>query len=782
MTSESAPSLLGEPDSNALQSAKPLRTPSTHFSTWGIAIFIALLVFAAFGKSVTYDFLNWDDIIYIRDYPEVKEGLSWKGFVWAWTHPHYSNWHPLTTLSFMLDASLFGSNGSGFHAHNLILHALASILLFLALKNLSGSVYRSAFAACVFAIHPLRVESVVWITERKDVLSGVFLSATLLAYSSYVKAPNPKRYATLIALFACGLLSKSILVTLPALLLLLDFWPLQRGAFQPTPFSQTNHPFWPLIREKIPLFILSLASCAATLLSVDFQRPMSPPPFMARLAYAPVWTVAYLRHFFFPVNLGAHYPYSQQGPILSVTLGNVLLLITIAIFCLQFRRRYPVIFIGWSWFCISLLPVIGVIPPGIQMMADRYTYVSQIGLAIALSWGGLQVLSQLKNRWLAPLAALSFTAYLLLFAVHQTQFWKNDEMLWTHTLQVTKDNDFAHGQLGDTFAINQRMQEAEPLYREALRLNPNLAGVLNNLAIVERSKGNLAACEALLQKATELSPWFLNAQIDLSAVQISQNKKTEAIETLKKILLIEPNHYDSLFRLGILLSEGDPALADYPKAIDLLHKATQIQPENTQTYFILGNALYFAGKTPEAIQNLKKALEKDPTNARAANNLGTIQARLNDLSSAAESYQIAIRGDPSYLDPYDGLADILLRTKNVAGAVSVWRAALQHNPTHARCLFRLGWTLATTHDNSVRNGAEAEMLIKRAIESVGKREVQLLDALAAALAEQGRFTEAIALSNEAILLLNPQESSRAVQDIRARIDAYSQGKPIRASL
>jgi tetratricopeptide (TPR) repeat protein len=755
--------------------------PITHGSSpvlWGVCAALVLLVFLAFGQSAQYGFLNWDDIIYIRDYPEVKAGLSLKGFVWAWTHPHYSNWHPLTTLSFMFDSSVFGSNGAGFHQHNLVLHAITVVLFFLALRKFTDSTWRSAFATALFAIHPLRVESVAWITERKDVLSGLFLMATLLAYAAYAKKPSKGRYAAVFLLFACGLLSKSVLVTVPALLLLLDVWPLQRLPLS-APAGSLLGRAWPLLREKIPLILLSAGSCVATILSVDLHRPMSPPPFLARLAYIPVWCVTYVRQFFFPVDLSAHYPYVQAGPLPSIALGCLLILGAISVLCWFYRNSLPVLLVAWAWFFIALLPVIGIVPPGIQLMADRYTYVAQIGMAIAVAWGGHHLTASWSRKWMAPTLAGLIVAGLAALSFQQTRYWKSDEALWQHTVAVTHENDFGNGQLGDSLAVAGKLNEAEPYYREALRLNPNLAGVLNNLALVKRNQGNLAESESLLKRATIVSPWFSGARNDLAAVQIAQNRMAEARQTIEETVKLEPNNFDAVYRLGVILSEGDPAKADYPRSIEYLTHAAQLQPGNAQIFFSLGNAYFLSGKIPESVASFQAALQRDPKHSRAANNLGTILARANRLPESIAAYRHAIQADPSYLDAYDGLADVLIRAKKADEAVQVWQAALRQNAQDIRAHYKLSWLLATYPESGIRNGREAETLARRGIELNGGKEGLLYDALGAACAEQGRFDEAIENATKAVELVSAANNTVARDTIQLRLEGYKNQKPFR---
>lgn len=747
---------------------------------WSLSLALVALVFAAFGESLNYGFLNWDDIIYIRDYPEVSAGLSWRGFWWAWTHPHYSNWHPLTTLSFMLDTTLFGKDGSKFHAHNLLLHAAAAVLFFLALRRMTRATWRSAAAAALFAVHPLRTESVAWITERKDVLSGVFLMATLLAYARYVESGGRRRFTAVAVLFACGLLSKSILVTVPLLLLLLDFWPLRRAGLLPEPGCGRGA-LWaawkPLLREKIPLFALAAASCLATLWSVDDHRPMNPPPFLARIEYIPVWLLTYLRFFFLPDALAAHYPYSPSGPPLGLFLGCLWGVLAISFSAWILRHREPVLLVAWVWFLIAVLPVIGILPPGIQIIADRYTYVPQAALGIACVWG-------LCGRISGSLHALVLGGAIVTLAAmarEQTRHWRSDEALWRRTLEVTSENDFGNGQMGDAYAVQNRIEQAEPHYREALRINPNLPGVLNNLAFVLRSREKFAEAEPYLRKAVEVSPWFTNPRAELAEVLLAQGKTAEALEHLEILLRYEPRNVSALYRAGMLRSEGPAELRDLPKAIPLLSLAAEIQPSQAEIQLGLGNALFQAGRASESAACFEKALEADPRHFRAANNLGTVLVRSQRPAEATAAYRKALEITPDYPEALDGLSAALLQLKNHEEASAVLLRFERTHPRDPRAVYKRAWLLATSTKESVRDGMEAERLARKLLEIKGAGDPFALDALAAALAEQGFFEQAGRTARELLESLErlPQVPDNVREVLQAHARTYRDSRPWR---
>ena len=761
------------------------------FVPWVLCAGLAGLVLLAFGQSLHYGFLNWDDIIYIRDYPEVSAGLSGRGFIWAWTHPHYSNWHPLTTLSFMLDSTLFKKEAAGFHAHNILLHIAATLFFFFALRRLTGAVWKSAAAAAVFAIHPLRVESVAWITERKDVLSGLFLMAALWAYAHYVKQPSRWRMAAVCVLHACGLLSKSMLVTFPALLLMLDFWPLRRhrphastegAADADTDAAAPATLSWQaLLIEKLPLLALSVASCVATILSMDDHRPMTPPPFLARMEYVPVWLLTYLRLFLFPSNLAAHYPYSQTGPALTTAVQSLVLVGLISYACMLFRKISPMLLMGWSWFVIALLPVIGILPPGIQIIADRYTYVPQIGFSICAIWLLADAFKSPRVRWVGAAFGFAWIFALTGAARMQTQHWRSDEALWRHTVDVTTHNDFGNGQLGDSYAVQGKLSEAEPFYREALRINPNLPGVLNNLGFVLRSLGKPMDAEPYLRKALEVSPWFVNPRFDLADILISKNNHAEAIEQFQLILKSEPDNFIANFKLGMLLSEGAEHLRDLPGAVPLLARAAELNPQMPEVQFTLGNALFRTDRVEESLAAFERALALDPKHARAANNIGTVLGRTNRFKEAAEYFRRALQIDPNYAEAMDGLTAVLFQSKAYREAAEVLRDAVKKRPSDPRPLYKLAWLLATTEDDSVRDPVEARRLANYAIEHGANKEPLMYDVLAAAHAADGEFERALESTEIAIDIFKTLPN--ASPEVRAAIErhgkAFLEKKPWR---
>ena len=478
----------------------------------GICAGLITLVWFAFGQSIHFPFVNYDDPNYITENPAVIQGLSGRGIIWAFSHIHGGNWHPLTTISHMLDCSVFGLHAGAHHFGNVLLHTSATIALFLMLRRATGALWRSAFVAAVFAIHPLRVESVVWIAERKDVLSGFFLMLTLAAYLYYTRKPSIWRYMTMSILFACGLMSKPMLVSLPIVLLLLDYWPLKRLVDVRT--------FGNLVAEKFPLFMLSIASAVATLIAQTRaigsleQLPLSSRASQAVLSY-----LIYIRQMFWPTKLAVFYPHSENGSALWRVLlaGAVLAAITILTFLL--RKKRPYLVVGWLWYVCMLIPVIGVVQVGLQGHADRYTYLPQIGLYLGVTWW----ISELLSRWRNGPAALATTAIVIIASLTgasrvQASYWKDSERLWQQTIENTSNNHVAHAHLADLLLRQGRINDAISHCQEAVRIQPNDTDAQNNLGLALLQLGDEADAAIHFERSLASNPNNLNARCNLAWV------------------------------------------------------------------------------------------------------------------------------------------------------------------------------------------------------------------------------------------------------------------------
>jgi tetratricopeptide (TPR) repeat protein len=457
--------------------------PTPRAATAALCAGVALLAAAVMAPAIEHAWINYDDDVYLTGNPRLALGLGREGIAWAFTTFHGANWFPLTWLSWMLDFELYGLDPAGFHATNVALHAATAALLCGALARLTGAPGRSAFVAAVFAVHPLHVESVAWAAARKDVLSGLFFALSLLVYAPRGGgAPTPGRRAAVFACLALGLMAKPTLVTLPCVLLLLDFWPLGR-------LTRDGRLEWARLRraivEKLPLFALVAAMCGAVIAAqraggalVDFERL----PWPTRLANAPVAVCAYVAKAFWPSRLAVIYPH--PGDSLSAwrvaAAGAALAAATVLAWLA--RRRLPAVSVGWLWFLGMLVPVIGLVQVGSQAMADRYTYLPLVGLAIAVAWGTVDLARARGAARLAPAVALAAVAALALAARGQLWHWRNSAALFSHALAVTEDNHIAHAHLGSALLERGEAEAAAAHFREAIRLRPDFLEVANNLA------------------------------------------------------------------------------------------------------------------------------------------------------------------------------------------------------------------------------------------------------------------------------------------------------------
>ena len=539
--------------------------------TLAVCSLLVLAVGLVFGQTVRHEFFNFDDNLYVYENRQVSAGLSAEGIYWAFADRHSANWHPLTWLSLMADCQVYGLHAGGHHVSNDVLHAATAVLLFLVLWRMTGGFWPSALVAAIFALHPLRVESVAWVTERKDVLSGLFFMLTLAAYvhhaggagkrgqSPFVRSTRRAvpangdcplfpahrpfswgHYLLLVVVFALGLLAKQSLVTLPLVLLLLDWWPLRRTGTAATRFSLP----WSLIVEKIPLFLLSIAASAVAVWAAsETQTPDEPLPFWWRIGNALISSVAYLGQFFCPLGLAAFYPRPGLDLPIWKICGAFFILAAITAGSWACRRRYSYLLMGWLWYLVVLLPAIGLVQVGIGAMADRFSYLPHIGLCIALVWGAAELLRR-RPFWQSAwgIAAASVLAALMGCAWRQTSFWRDSETLWTHTLACTSQNFVAHNCLGQALADRNRWGEAIAEYREALEIKPDSADALNNLGLALFRLQRLPEAIVEYRKALEIEPDHAKAHNNLAVVLAGRGCLGEAIKHYHKALELKPDY------------------------------------------------------------------------------------------------------------------------------------------------------------------------------------------------------------------------------------------------
>src|SRR5882724_13032121 len=574
-----------------------------------ICIAVAALSWLIFGQTFWHDFINYDDPRYVYENTKITEGLSISGIAWAFTHIHSMNWHPLTTISHMLDCQLYGVKAGGHHFTNVLLHSVAVVLLFLALLQMTGgpsrtgSIWRSAFVAAVFAIHPLRVESVAWIAERKDVLSGVFFMLTLLAYVYYVRLPQLRRYLVVVFVFACGLMSKPMLVTLPFVLLLLDYWPLDR----------IKGRVWARVLEKLPLIALSAVSSIATFLAqkgaVGYTEEL---PILERLNNAVISYVLYIWQMLWPVNLAVFYPHPENRLPLWEIISSLFLLICVTAVAITLRKQLPYLITGWLWYLGMLVPVIGLVQVGWQGRADRYTYLPQIGLYIAITWA----VADLTSLWRHQRAILSTAALLTIVVLSwrawvQTRYWRDSETLFKHALAVTTNNDVGENNLGIVYLRKGNLDEAISLLQAAVDLRPDNSPAHENLAKALLQKGHVTDALIHYRKLLELQPDNIEVHNIVGTALIQQGHIREGVEEWQKVLAIRPDNGNAMSNLAwVFATSPDESVRNGPKAVQLAEQAVRISGGRIPILFrTLGAAYAESGRFSEAIQAAQQGIE-----------------------------------------------------------------------------------------------------------------------------------------------------------------------------
>ncbi len=524
-----------------------------------VYIVLAAITLAVFWQVNQYDFINLDDNLYVTENRHIQSGITLDGFCWAYSTKHAGFWLPLVWLSFMLDYELYGLHAGGYHLTNRILHILSVLLLFWLFNRMSGAIWRSAFIASLFALHPLHLESVVWITERKDVLSAFFWMLTLCLYVYYTEKPAIKRYLLVLFSFVCALMSKPIVVTLPFVLFLLDYWPLDRWMIKEVPTNRNNSTVM-LIGEKIPFIVLTVISSIVTIgaqNTVGAIVSVERFPFSVRIANAMISYVAYLRKFFWPVDLAVFYPYELSLPLGEILIsGLILVLITAAV--LYYIKKMPFLFVGWFWYLGTLIPVIGLIQASSQAMADRHIYLPSIGIAIMLAWGIPYFFKQddISKKILFP-AAIAVISLIAVLTWQQCGYWKNSITLFKHALHVTKDNYLVHNNLGLTLFIEGKTEEAIYHYNEAIRIKTNYDDAYFNRGIANFKLRQYQLAIEDYNHAIRLQPNFDNAYNNRGAAYGMLGQNSRAIEDFNKAIKLNQDFADAYKNRGITYFNQD---------------------------------------------------------------------------------------------------------------------------------------------------------------------------------------------------------------------------------
>jgi protein O-mannosyl-transferase len=679
-----------------------------------IIVFLIVATFVAFGRIVANDFINFDDDKYITENNYIKSGINTESIKWAFTTSHASNWHPLTWISHMLDWRLFGANASGHHFVSLLLHVGSAILLFLFLNKTTSSLWPSAFVAALFALHPLRVESVAWAAERKDVLSMFLGLAVLYTYALYVEKPKLSKYYLCLILFALSLLAKPMLVTLPFVLLLLDYWPLcrwqkalnqqllpvsndgglvkkkgkQRKADstkeKKISMSLTNRAkiIRSLLWEKSPFIFLAIVSSIVTIWAqnkggaVAFLEKL---PFFERILNAILSYVAYLIKIFWPVNLAVFYPYEQLLPLWQV-FGAASILLGISIAIIYAIKKAPFLFVGWFWYLGTLVPVIGLMQVGKQSMADRYTYLPSIGIGIMIAWGAAYLLpkeEQTRKKIFIPPAIIIFVV-LMFLTWQQCGYWKNSVVLYDHVLKVTKNNDLAHYNLANELMRQKNIGEAITHYLGAIGINPYYSSAHSNLGAALAAQGKNEEAIAHYLAAIKINPEQEEARSNLGVVLAAQGRNEEAIAHYLAAIKINPNYDDAYYNLAnLFMKQGK-----IEEAVDNYRKAIKINPDHYNAHFNLASVLVKEGKLEEAIDHFRSVVRITPSSFTSLNNLGVNLERQLKHDEAIYYYRRALLIEPQNPGIYFNLGIALGNKGELKEAIENFRQAIYLKPDY----------------------------------------------------------------------------------------------------
>ncbi len=761
-------------------------SPCPRWHTAGICLGLIVAVWVVYGQALRFDFINLDDGAYVYENPNILAGLNFKGVQWAFTHIHSGNWHPLTTLTHMLDCQLFGKNPAGHHLGNVVLHSINAVLLLLVLRLLTGALWPSTLVAALFALHPLRVESVAWVSERKDVLSGLFFMLTVGAYGQYVRrahGTNPPgtvqplarwrflssgTYWLALFCFALGLLSKPMLVTLPCVLLLLDYWPLARWNFPGRQASTVAVEAGPggadfrwLLVEKIPFLMLSLVSCWATVIAqrqaIESALQLAVP---WRISNTVVAYATYVGQMFYPANLAIFYPHPENHLSGGIIVLSLAVLLAISATAWRWRQRSPFFLMGWLWYLGMLVPVIGLIQVGGQAHADRYTYLPQIGLYLALAWGLRQLSAPWRNRRVllgvataVVLAGSTYAAYC------QTRYWRDSIALWTHAVASTSKNDMAHNNLGSALFVAGQTEAAVEQHEQALRYRPYEPRYHFKLGVALSKQGKTAAAMLHFRETLRVKPDHADAHNNLGAALAEAGKFDESVPHYNEALRLDPNQSDANNNLGAaLVSLGRPqeALAQFERAL-------QLNPHSLNARNNLGRIFSNLGRPEEAVQQFNLALQQDPNSAETRNHLGAALAELGKFEAALDQYRLALQLNPRFSDAEVNLGKVLSKLGKVEEAIQHYERALELKPDNVAALFNLG--------NRLLAKGKLELAVQRYVQALGLQPeyAEAHNNLGLALRKLGKPAEARPHFQKAAELADAEGKTGLAESIRAQL-------------
>jgi protein O-mannosyl-transferase len=663
--------------------------------TWRGLLLIAAVVAltaAVFAPVRGYELVSVDDPIYVTDNPHLRGGLGWHAVAGAFTSTYANFWHPATLLSLMLDAAIFGVHPGALHTTNLLLHLGSTIVLFLALVRMTGASGRAALVAALFALHPLHVESVAWVSERKDVLSTFFWMLTLYAWAGYARTGSRRSYGLAMAWFAVGLMAKPMLVMLPCTLLLLDVWPLGRAAPVGGPGVGGRLKAWaPLLREKIPFFALAAASGVVAI--VVQQRAgavadLGSLPLWPRVANAVIACVTYVLKTIWPTGLMVFYPYPATVAAWSLGLSAALL-VGVSVAAIRFLPRQPWLAVGWFWFLVTLLPVSGLVQVGSHAMADRYTYVPTIGLFLLAAWGAAALAGSGRTRRVVLVGVAAGTvAACAVSARAQVATWRDSITLWRHALAVMPGNYYAHNALGLVLTERSPAEAAEH-FTAAARLMPNFPNADNNLGLLLAGQGKTADAIAHYEEALRRSPGFALAHVNMGNALLKLGRAEPAVEHFRAAVRSNPRSAVALAGLG----NGLAALGRTGEAAEAFEEALRLEPSLADAHYNLGNTMRRLGRLDAALGHYREALRHGADSADVRNSLAVTLAGLGRTDEAVTALREAVRRFPASIEARTSLGNLLLAARQPEAAADEYREALRLSPESAEARTNLGTAL-----------------------------------------------------------------------------------------
>jgi tetratricopeptide (TPR) repeat protein len=725
---------------------------------------LVLATLVAYEPVRKSDFVDYDDDAYVTKNPQVNSGITRESLVFFFTNSHGGMWHPLTSWSFMLGCQLFGLNPFWHHLTSLLFHIVNALLLFWVLKRMTGALWPSVFVVAAFALHPLNVESVAWVSERKTVLSCFFRLSTIAVYIRYSERPAIGRYLLVFLVYGLCIMTKPVVVTLPFVLLLLDYWPLHRfhwgfqnGAedlpqHEPVGVSCQKLSVWRLVGEKVPLFIL--AGILSVITFVAQQRvgsvvPTEHWPLNLRIANALVSYISYIGKMIYPSRLAVLYPLPLGGPRLWQTIVSLLILAAVSAAVIYTARQRRYLIVGWLWYLGTLVPVIGLVQSGAQAMADRYFYLPGVGIFIMLSWFAAELSAKWRLSKIEVGMPVGLVFAILIFCTRmQVRHWRNNFTLFGHAAAVTKNNYIMRTYYGWAFLDDGQPEKALRHFREVLRVRPRYSEAREYMGMA-----------------------FLDIGKDLAL----EGKSDQAIEYFTGAIKTDPNNAESHNNLGAELVKVNRI----DEAVEEFHEALRLEPKHHQVHNNLAVVYFKQGETDKAIAHWTEALRLKPDWTEVRKNLIRLAQRKKRREEAIAQYIQMLQRNPDDPNVHDKLARVFYRQGKIEQAIKHWTKAIGLKLDWAEVHNNLAWVLATIEDEKLRNPAEAIRLAERACELSEYRQAEMLDTLGVAYAAEGRFAEAVKAAEKGIELARQAEDEKMIDDIRSRLELYKINKPYR---